>query len=60
MLFGAEMRLPFDVNLIPRDTLKPTDKIIDKELLETLKLVHDNAKLNTEITQNESKERHDS
>ena len=27
MLFGAEMRLPFDVNLIPRDTLKPTDKI---------------------------------
>ena len=60
MLFGAKIRLPFDVNLIPRETLKPTDKIIVRELLETLKLVHDNAKLNTEITQNESKERHDS
>ena len=59
MLFGAEMRLPFDTNLIPRDTLKPEDKIIVKELLDTLKLIHGTAKANTEQTQNDSKLRHD-
>ena len=59
MLFGGEMRLPFDVNLIPKDSLKPEDKIIVRDLLDTLKLVHGTAKSNTETTQNESKEKHD-
>jgi hypothetical protein len=59
MLFGGEMRLPFDTTLVPRDNLKPQDKVIVNELLETLKLVHGTAKTNTEITQNESKEKHD-
>ena len=59
MLFGAEMRLPFDTNLIPRDTLKPEDKIIVRELLDTLNLIHCTAKANTEQTQNDSKLRHD-
>jgi hypothetical protein len=45
--------------LVPRDNLKPQDKVIVNELLETLKLVHGTAKTNTEITQNESKEKHD-
>ena len=59
MMFGGEMRLPFDVNLIPKDILRPTDKIFINDLLDTLKLVHGSAKTNSELTQTESKEKHD-
>ena len=38
MLFGCEMRLPFDVELIPRDNLGPEAKIHMEHLLRRLKL----------------------
>ncbi|WAR08352.1 hypothetical protein MAR_018310, partial [Mya arenaria] len=57
MLFGGEMRLPFDTSLVPREALKPEDRTIVTQLIDTLKIVHEMAKNNTELTQEESKER---
>ena len=59
MLFGGEMRLPFDSNLIPRETLGPEAKTHVKQLMDRLKLVHEQATQNTELTQAESKQKHD-
>ena len=59
MLFGGEMRLPFDTTLIPRETLGPEAKTHVNQLLDRLKVVHEMASKNTEISQSESKEKHD-
>ena len=60
MLFGDEMRLPFDTSLVPRETLGPEARTHVKELIDRLKLVHEQAAKNTQITQEESKQKHDS
>lgn len=59
MMFGGEMRLPMDVNLIPRETLGTEAKQHIQSLLQRLKVIHNIAKQNTETTQQESKVRHD-
>ena len=59
MLFGGEMRLPFDTTLIPRETLGPEAKTHVKQLIDRLKLIHEQATQNTELTQAESKQKHD-
>ena len=59
MLFGDEMRLPFDTNLIPRETLGPDAKAHVTQLINRLKLVHEQAAKNTKIAQTESKAKHD-
>ena len=48
MFFGCEMRLPFDINLIPRDNLGPEAKIHMEHLLGRLKLYREVAKDNSE------------
>ena len=53
------MRLPFDTSLVPRETLGPEAKTHVKELIDRLKLVHEQAAKNTQITQEESKQKHD-
>ena len=57
MLFGSEMRLPFDTSLIPRETLGPEAKTHVNQLLDRLKVVHEMASKNTEISQTESKKK---
>ena len=59
MLFGDEMRLPFDTTLIPRETLGPEAKTHVTQLIDRLKIVHEQAARNTELTQTESKQKHD-
>ena len=59
MLFGCEMRLPFDINLIPRDNLGPDAKIHMEHLLGRLKLYRDIAKDNSEAAKEKDKIKHD-
>ncbi|XP_060572531.1 uncharacterized protein LOC132730588 [Ruditapes philippinarum] len=59
MIFGSEMRLPYDTTLIPRESLSTDAKIHIEQLFERLRLIHTQAKQNTELTQKESKEKHD-
>ena len=46
MLFGNEMRLPFDTTLVPKETLGPEANIHLSNLIEMLKLVHGQATQN--------------
>ena len=59
MLFGCEMRLPFDVNLIPRDNLGADAKVHVEHLLGRLKLFQELAKDNSEAAKEKDKIRHD-
>ena len=59
MLFGGEMRLPFDIDLIPRETLGQDAKQHVQQLLDRHKAIRELAKQNTETTQQESKVRYD-
>ena len=59
MLFGNEMRIPFDTALVPRETLGPEAKTHVTQLIDRLKLIHDQAAKNTELSQEESKHKHD-
>ena len=59
MLFGDEMRLPFDTSLIPRETLGPEAKTHVTQLIDRLKMVHEQATKNSELSQTESKHKHD-
>ena len=59
MLFGKEMRLPFDTDLVPRESLGPEAKTFMTQLLDNLKTVHSHATMNSEMTQRDSKQRHD-
>ena len=59
MLFGCEMRLPFDINLIPRDNLGPEAKIHMEHLLGRLKLYREIAKDNSEAAKEKDKIKHD-
>lgn len=59
MLFGGEMRLPMDVNLVPRETLGPEPKQHVQQLLERMKTIRNIAKQNTETSQQDAKVRHD-
>ena len=59
MLFGGEMRLPFDIDLIPRETLGQDVKQNVQQLLDRHKVIRELAKQNTETTQQESKVRCD-
>ena len=59
MLFGDEMRLPFDTTLVPRETLGPEAKIHVNRLIDRLKMVHDQAAKNSELSSAESKQKHD-
>ena len=59
MLFGDEMRLPFDTTLVPKETLGPEAKIHVTNLIERLKLVREQADKNSTLTQTESKQAHD-
>ena len=58
MLFGGEMRLPFDTSLIPSETLGPEAKTHVNQLLDRLKFVYEMAQLITVISQTESTEKH--
>ena len=58
MLFGCEMRLPFDVNLIPRDNLGTDAKIHMEHLLGRLKLFQELAKDNSEAAKEKGIIRH--
>ena len=59
MLFGCEMRLPFDVELIPRDNLGPEAKIHMEHLLGRLKLYREIAEDNSQRAKERDKARHD-
>lgn len=59
MLFGNEMRLPFDTTLVPKETLGPEAKIHVTNLIDRLKLVHEQATTNSQLSQAESKQAHD-
>ena len=53
------MRLPFDTSLVPRETLGPEAKTHVTQLMDRLKIVHEQAAKNSELTQTESKQKHD-
>lgn len=59
MMFGEEMRLPFDVALQPKDSLPKNDKTYMKEFLENLKMAHDIAKTAEAKQKEKDKVRHD-
>lgn len=59
MMFGNEMRLPFDTTLVPKETLGPEARIHVTNLIDRLKLVHEQAAKNTQLSQTESKQAHD-
>ena len=59
MLFGGEMRLAFDIDLIPRETLGQDAKQHVQQLLDRHKVIRDIARENTETTQQDSKIRYD-
>ena len=50
MLFGDEMRLPFDTSLIPRETLGPDAKTHVTQLIDRLKMVHEQATKNSKLS----------
>ena len=58
MLFGCQMRIPFDSELIPRDNLGPEAKVHVEQLLQRLKLSHEIAKENSEKAKLRDKTRH--
>ena len=58
-LFGKEMSLPIDTALIPEEIIdQASDKFID-EVIKRVRTVHDVARSNVELTQNENKEYYD-
>ena len=59
MLFGKEMPLPIDIALIPEEIIdQAPDKFID-EVIKRVKIVHDVARSNVELTQGKNKEYYD-
>jgi hypothetical protein len=59
MLFGREMSMPFDANMIPKDNLQPKVKLHMDEVIKNLKLSKAIASENMQQAQNQSKVRHD-
>ena len=58
MLFGCEMRIPFDVNLIPRDNLGADARIHLEHLLGRLKLSQELVENNSQAAEENDKIRH--
>ncbi|KAK3098824.1 hypothetical protein FSP39_023446 [Pinctada imbricata] len=59
LVFGEEMRLPFDTSLEPVDRLSEDAKCFVKHLMHKLKVAHDIARENHLAHQQKNKERHD-
>ncbi|CAG2233953.1 unnamed protein product [Mytilus edulis] len=59
MVFGQEMKLPFDIALIPKENLSQTTKDHIKEIQSNLEIVHEIAKENDKRHKAYDKERHD-
>lgn len=59
MLYGGEMRILFNATLVLRESLGPEAKIHIEQLIHRLKLMQGQAKHYTEVTQNDSKAKHD-
>ncbi|KAK3100025.1 hypothetical protein FSP39_013636 [Pinctada imbricata] len=59
LMFGEEMRLPFDVDLQPKDTLGRDAKQYLDHFLSNLKIAHEVAKKNDSLNQQRNKALHD-
>lgn len=59
MVFGQEMKLPFDIALIPKENLSQATKDHIKEIQSNLEIVHEIAKENDKRHKAYDKERHD-
>ncbi|KAK3105624.1 hypothetical protein FSP39_002098 [Pinctada imbricata] len=59
LMFGEEMRLPFDADLLPKDTLGRDAKQYLEHFLSNLKIAHVIAKKNDEYNQQRNKQYHD-
>lgn len=59
MMFGKEMRLPFDVDLQPKDNLSQDTREYLKEFMSRLKIAHEIGQKNVEYHQQRNKERYD-
>ncbi|CAC5378737.1 unnamed protein product [Mytilus coruscus] len=59
MVFGQEMKLPFDIALIPKDNLSQATKDHIKDIQLNLEIVHEMAKENDKRHKAYDKERHD-
>ncbi|KAK3101592.1 hypothetical protein FSP39_004699 [Pinctada imbricata] len=59
LMFGKEMRLPFDIDLQPKDNLGQDTKDYLQEFLSRLQVANEIAKKNTEYHQQKNKERYD-
>lgn len=59
LVFGEEMRLPFDISLQPKDSLPREAQDNIQEVLQQLKVTNEIVKANIKIYQERNKERHD-
>lgn len=59
LVFGEEMRLPFDVSLQPKDSLPREAQENIQEVLQQLKVTNEIVQANIKIHQERNKERHD-
>lgn len=59
MMFGKEMRLPFDVDLQPKDNLSQDTREYLREFMSRLKISHEIGQKNVEYHQQRNKERYD-
>lgn len=59
LLFGEEMRMPFDVSLEPKDNLNRDAKDHINELIDQLKVTNEIVKNNIQWHQQQNKERHE-
>ncbi|MEW8546930.1 MAG: hypothetical protein AB2693_25730 [Candidatus Thiodiazotropha sp.] len=59
MLFGREMNIAYDVDVIPWNKLNTNAKAYLKDLTDHLQIIHEMAKSNSELAQDVSKDKHD-
>jgi len=59
LLFGREMTLPVDINVLPKPTLPSSTREYLEDLIQQLKISHDVAKKNMEFQNTKSKNRFD-
>ena len=59
LMFGKEMRLPFDVELQPKDNMAGDAKLYIQEFMSNLKIYHEIAKENQKFHQQKNKEKYD-